>query len=47
MSRLSELNAILHKLRTYAHYGSQEEVNNDIERAMELAREEKNESIRS
>ena len=41
MKKLEELNKILHKLRTYAHYGSIDEVNKDIDRAIEIIEEKK------
>lgn len=40
MKNLEELNKILHKLRTYTKYTSTEEVNRDIDRAIEIIKEE-------
>ena len=44
MEKLEELNKILHKLRTYTEYESLEAVNNDIDKAIRLVEEMKNEA---
>lgn len=40
MKNLEELNKILHKLRTYTRYTSTDEVNKDIDRAIEIIEEQ-------